>query len=252
MDDQALIAQWQAEEQQPFAGWDFSYLAGRYTEDQPPWSYEALVRELAGNADSLLDMGTGGGEKLLEIKRALPARTMATEGYAPNIPIARANLEPQGIQVVAYSTDTEVRMPFDDNAFACIIDRHEAFDAVEVARILRPGGVFLTQQVDGRDLADLLALFGLQSGYLHVNLANCAQGLADAGLIIERTEDCSGHSTFSDMGALVYYLHAAPWDAPEKFSVERCADALLRIYHNNRPLSFTIRRFIIQARKPFA
>ena len=250
MDDQALIAQWRAEEKQPFAGWDFSYLTGRYHEETPPWSYEAIVRDLAREADSLLDLGTGGGEKLLELKDALPTHTIATEGYAPNIPVARANLEPHGIRVVAYNIDEAARMPFDDHSFAVIIDRHEAFDAVEVARILRPGGVFLTQQVDGRDIADMLALFGLQPAYLHVNLANCARGLADAGLTIERAEDWSGQASFSDMGALVYFLHAAPWDAPTDFSVERYAEHLLTIYRNNHPLSFTIRRFMIQARKP--
>lgn len=249
-EDQALIAQWQAEEQQPFAGWNFSYLTGRYHEEIPPWSYEASVRDLAREADSLLDLGTGGGEKLLELKDALPAHTVATEGYAPNVPIARANLEPHGIKVVAYNIDEEARMPFDDDSFPCIIDRHEAFDAVEIARILRPGGVFLTQQVDGRDLGEFLGWFGLQSTYLHVNLANCAKGLADAGLTIERAGDWSGKATFSDMGALVYFLHAAVWSAPPNFSVERYAKQLLNIHKNNRPLSFTIRRFIIQARKP--
>ena len=249
MNYQALIAQWQAEEQQPFVGWDFSYLAGRYQEEKPPWSYEVIVRELARQADSLLDLGTGGGEKLLELKDALPANTTATEGYMPNLPIARANLEPQGIKVVAYNIDEEPRMPFDDHSFACIIDRHEAYDAREVARILRPGGVFVTQQVDGRELNDFLGWFGQQSGYLHVNLANCAQGLAEAGLTIERAEDWSGKATFSDMGALVYFLHAAVWSAPPDFSVAHYADQLLTIYKNNHPLSFNIRRFIIQARK---
>ena len=220
MDEQALIAQWQAEEQQPFAGWDFSYLRGRYDEEQPPWAYEMLARALAQGADSVLDMGTGGGEKLLELKDALPAQTVATEGYAPNIPVARANLEPQGISVIDYNIDTDSQMPFPDNTFALILNRHEAFDAGEVARVLQPGGVFLTQQVDGRDLADFLALFGLESTYLHVNLANCRQGLEDAGLRIERAEDWSGKVTFSDMGALVYFLHAAPWNAPDDFSVE--------------------------------
>src|SRR5271154_4656541 len=100
MDDQGLIAAWQAEEQQPFQGWDFSHLDGRWHEDQPPWSYDGLVRALLPPADSLLDIGTGGGEQLLAFKDVLPARTVATEGYPPNFPIAQANLEPHEIEVV--------------------------------------------------------------------------------------------------------------------------------------------------------
>ena len=38
-DLETLIANWKAEEQQPFIGWDFSYLDGRMLEGQAPWSY---------------------------------------------------------------------------------------------------------------------------------------------------------------------------------------------------------------------
>ncbi len=250
MDDQALIAVWKGEEQQPFQGWDFSHLNGRWHEDQPSWSYEALVRQLLPQADSLLDMGTGGGEVLLSFKDTLPARTVATEGYPPNFSIAQSNLKPHGIQVVFYDCGLDARLPFPDNDFAAIINRHEAYDGLEIARVLRPGGVFLTQQVDGRDLDDMLAIFGVQPAYTHVNLTNCRHELEDAGLIIERADEWAGYSTFDDVGALVYFLHNAPWDAPEDFSVERYADQLLELYRNRQPLRFTSRRFVLKARKP--
>lgn len=250
MDENALIAAWKMEEQQPFAGWDFSYLQGRYHEQPPPWSYDQLVRDLLGGAETVLDMGTGGGEKLLEFRDALPANTIATEGYAPNVPVARANLEPHGIRVVDYDLEVTPRMPFDDNSFDVIINRHEAFDAQQVARILKPGGMFLTQQVDGRDLGEMRSVFGQQSDYLHVNLENCSHGLLDAGLEIVRSEDWQGWSTFEDVGALVYFLRAAPWSAPDDFSVERYAPQLLALHRKGLPVRFGTRRFYIQARKP--
>ena len=166
-------------------GWDFSYLKDRWHEEQPSWSYDVLVRALLPAADSVLDMGTGGGEKLLSFKDVLPANTVATEGYPPNLPIARANLEPQSIRVVAYDCGIDDRMPFDEGIFALIINRHEAYDAIEVARVLRPGGHFLTQQVDGRDLDDMVALFGSDSAYQHVNLANCRREVEQAGLLVD-------------------------------------------------------------------
>jgi hypothetical protein len=140
-------------------------------------------------------------------------------------------------------------MPFEDNAFALILCRHEAYDAAEVERILKPGGVFITQQVDGRDDDELLSVFGLTSNYLHVNLENCRGELERAGLRIDRAGDWQGKATFSDIGALVYFLRAAPWSAPPDFSVERYAEALLKLHRERQPLTFTIRRFFIQARK---
>ena len=194
-------------------------------------------------------MGTGGGEKLLSFKDVLPSNTVATEGYPPNLPIARANLEPQGIRVVAYDCGIDDRMPFDEGIFALVINRHEAYDAVEVARVLRPGGHFLTQQVDGRDLDNMVALFGSESAYHHVNLANCRREVEQAGLLVDAAEEWAGTMTFDDIGALVYYLHAAPWNAPDDFSVARYAQVLLEMQHSGRPLTFTKRRFYIQAHK---
>lgn len=248
MDDHSLLAAWRREEQQPFEGWDFSYLEGRYVEEQPPWSYDALVRALLPGADSLLDMGTGGGERLSSFADALPPRTVATEGYPPNLPIARARLAPLGVEVVEYDVERHARLPFPDASFGVVINRHEAYDAREVARILAPGGAFLTQQVDGRDLADLAAVFGHEPQHPHVTLENCAREVEQAGLVIERAETWQGRAVFSDVGALVYFLHAVPWDVPD-FSVDRYADRLLDL-HRRGSLSFGIGRFVIQARRP--
>jgi SAM-dependent methyltransferase len=249
MQEQDLIEQWKREEQQPFSGWDFSYLQGRYIEPMPPWSYEAIVRGLLNDADAVLDMGTGGGEKLLEFKDALPPNTFATEGWPPNIPVARENLEPHGIQVVPYEVEDEARMPFADNSFSLVINRHTSFDAFEVARLLKPGGVFLTQQVDGRSMADLSSVFGMKPPNPQVTLAICGEEVEQAGLIIELSEESMGKMSFTDVGAIVYFAHAAPWEVPADFSVERYAAQLLEMHASGR-LSFNMGHFIIQGRKP--
>ncbi|MFC7106178.1 hypothetical protein ACFQQB_40660 [Nonomuraea rubra] len=84
----------------------------------------------------------------------LPPRTAATEGYAPNLPIARARLEPLGVEV-AESTHA-----FPDASFDLVLNRHAPYDPAEVRRLLAPGGRYLTQQVSGRDLEELNAALG--------------------------------------------------------------------------------------------
>lgn len=249
MDERELIEQWKLEEREPFQGWDFSYLEGRYFEASPPWSYEERVRRLLGDADAVLDMGTGGGEKLLAFKEQLPPNTVATEGWPPNIVIARENLEPHGIRVVPYNIEEEERMPFADGSFSLVINRHEAFDAFEVARILRPGGVFLTQQVDGQAMADLASVFGREPSSPHVTLAVCGKEVEEAGLRIEFCEEARGEMRFRDVGALVYFANAVPWEFPDDFSVERYAAQLLELHRRGR-LSFEMGYFIIEARRP--
>ena len=92
-------------------GWNFSEFGDGYIEQQPPWSYGALAREALSGASSALDLGTGGGEVLLQLRDALPPDTVATEGWAPNIPVASSNLSPHGIAVVRYDADTDARLP---------------------------------------------------------------------------------------------------------------------------------------------
>jgi SAM-dependent methyltransferase len=154
----------------PLAGWDFSWLAARSTTEMLPWSYSRVVEEHAATADTMLDMGTGGGELLSEISH--PWRTVATEAWPPNVPIAAARLRPLGIPVVwdegAPDNTDEVsedrgRMPFRTGAFALIVNRHESFRATEVSRVLSPGGTFITQQVDFHSYDDLYELLGLDA-----------------------------------------------------------------------------------------
>jgi len=96
------------------------------------------------NVDSLLDMGAGGGEFLASLM-PLPIHTCATEGYEPNVSVARTLLQPLGVKVFRYEDDDN--LPFDDEEFELIINRHESYSPKEVFRLLKPGGYFITQQV---------------------------------------------------------------------------------------------------------
>jgi SAM-dependent methyltransferase len=81
---------------------------------------------------------------------------LAAEAWPPNVPVAAARLRALGIAVVqdegAPENDTQHpgrgRLPFRDEAFDLVTNRHEAFQAAEVRRVLAPGGTFVTQQVD--------------------------------------------------------------------------------------------------------
>ena len=99
-DQDNLITSWEHEFQQPFTGWDFSYLDGRMLEEQPPWSYTTLARGLVNQVGSVLDLGTGGGERLLRLKDAWPERVVVTEDYPPNVRLAKMRLDPLGGRVV--------------------------------------------------------------------------------------------------------------------------------------------------------
>ena len=252
MNQQELIDLWGLEEQQPFIGWDFSYLDGRMLEEQPDWSYSARAAALMRESASVLDLDTGGGERFLELRQAWPPKVVATEHYPPNFKLATDRLAPFGAQVMDVALSDFGPMSFADGEFDLVLNRHAPFNPDEVARLLAAGGTFLTQQVHGLWAADLLAAFDARPQWPDAIPEKYITRLQTAGLDITDQQNWSGALTFTDVGALVYYLKAVPWLVPG-FSVESHLSYLLRLQkqlEQGRSLKFTARKYLIEAYKP--
>ena len=252
---QDLIEFWQQEEAEPFTGWDFSYLDGRMIEEDVPWSYEARAQELMRQVTAVLDMDTGGGERLLELCAAWPARVVATEAYPPNVKLAKERLAPLGVTVLDVDVDNEQPMPFAAaGEFELVLNRHSAFNSREIALTLTPGGTFLTQQVHGLYAHDLLAAFHVAPLWPDATPEFYLPRLRTAGLEIIRAEDWTGTLTFTDVGAIVYYLKAVPWSVPG-FTVATHVESLLALQRRldvEGKLVFAAKKYIIEAQKPLA
>ena len=251
MSNAELIKTWKHEEQQPFTGWDFSYLHGRMVEEQPPWSYLARARALMQQSTAVLDMGTGGGERLLELRDDWPEKVVVTEDYAPNVKLAGERLGPLGVTVIRVALTRVGLMPFESGEFDLVLNRHSGLNCTEVARVLSPGGTFLTQQVHGLWAQDLLAAFGATPKWPDATPDYYLPRLEAAGLSIETAEEWLGRLTYHEVGAVVYYLKAVPW-LVEGFSVDTHADNLTRLQGRleyEGELVFEARKFLIEARK---
>ncbi len=211
MDKTKLTEDWKREEQEPFTGWDFSHLDGRMLEDQAPWSYTTRAAELMDGSKSALDMGTGGGERLLKLREHWPPKVVATEDYPPNIKLATERLSPYGVKVSDVRLADDGPMPFAEGEFDLILNRHSGLNAGEVGRTLAKGGTFLTQQIHGLWAEDLIAEFGAMPPWPTSTPAKYLPQLKAAGLTIVDTREWSGQLAFTDVGAIVYYLKAVPW-----------------------------------------
>lgn len=136
MNIEELRKTWKQEESLAhIQGWDFSHIKGRYKEEHDlPWSYDGIVRRYLQADKLILDYNTGGGEYLLTLKH--PYRmTSATEGYTPNVKLCKDKLLPLGIDF--RECDDPSKIPFDDNSFDLIINRHGEFDPFEIHRLLK-------------------------------------------------------------------------------------------------------------------
>src|SRR5712692_11533173 len=205
-----LIAEAQS---QKFSGWDFSWLRDRLVQETPLWDYKQEVVKEFPKVKSLLDLGTGGGEFLSSLGQ-LPERTYATEGYRPNVAIARDTLKPLGVDVVrTYAEDNTKRpqvgaLPFRTESLDMIIDRHESFVAGEVCRVLKRGGVFLTQQAGSANYPELNEFLGALKTEAVWDLQIAKRQISEAGLVVTSGREAQLESSFKDIGAVVFYLLA--------------------------------------------
>jgi SAM-dependent methyltransferase len=235
----------------PFSGWDFAYLKDRYIDHPVDWDYTQMAVERLRAAQAALDMDTGGGE-LFSSMAPFPALTCATEAYAPNVPIARARLEPMGVRVEQVYEGQP--LPFADQQFDLVLNRHGYYDPREVMRILRPGGRLLTQQVGGRNHMRVNEM--LQDApihpYAHWTLASAKDELTRAGFDIFNAAEAFPAVQFMDIGALVYFLKAISWQVVD-FSPETHRAKLAQIdtiiRREGHFTSFE-HRFLLEARKP--
>ncbi|MDT0444380.1 class I SAM-dependent methyltransferase [Streptomyces sp. DSM 41886] len=237
----------------PAAGWDFGWLSGRAQGSDPSWSYPESARAHIAAAERLLDVDTGGGELLASLQ-PLPRHTWATEGWPPNIAVARGRLEPLGVTVVP-APDRET-LPLEDRSVDIVLNRHGRLAAHEVRRVLRPGGSLLTQQVGSDDCAELNEALGAPPSHPpgSWNLNAAGEALTRADLALTRGEEEHPVLTFYDIGAVVYHLRMVSWQIPD-FSPERYDSALRRLHrHMCSEGRFDVRahRFLITAERPDA
>jgi SAM-dependent methyltransferase len=239
----------------PVEGWDFSWLEGRATEERPAWGYSGLLRQRLARARAVLDIQTGGGEVLAGALRGSdhrPAAVTATESWPPNAMLAQRALAPwHGVVVRAADAGG---LPFRTDSFDLVVSRHPAVVVwPEIARVLAPGGTYLSQQVGpgtNRELTDFM--MGPQPVNQARNPRRAEAAARAAGLDVTELREQVLRVEFFDVGAVVYFLRKALWTVPG-FTAAGYAGQLARMHkHITERGSFVshARRFLIEARAP--
>jgi len=254
--DKQFLAWLESEYAMPFSGWDFSYLQDRrIPQGQLSWDYEQVVQPYMNMATALLDIDTGGGEQLSRLlQRAhFQGQTKAVEPYAANVAVANSNLQRHKVQV--FDTSREPA-DFTDDSFDLVISRHGgSVSPAEIRRILRPGGYFVTEQIGDQTNRELRLLFGatqtLEPSWPH-NADDARLVFAEPGFAVEQLRDCSFPIRFVDVGALVYYLKAVPWEVPG-FCIAEQQHALLDLHQhcqqNGYAIDTTYHAYLLVVRK---
>ena len=218
----------------PFAGWDFSYVSGtrRLMIGFDFWDYLTIAANTVKKCQTVLEQGTGGGERFRKILEAAEfgGKAYATEGYAPNVKKAREQLAPYMVEVI--DVGEENRLPVENASIDLVLNRHSGFFFDDHLRVLRPGGAVVTQQVGGLTNRSILEALGvpLEDPSTVTMMEHHRREAEDAGFDVVVAAESFPVTAYTDVGALVYVLKAVPWQIPD-FSIDRYAEPLLKLHH---------------------
>jgi SAM-dependent methyltransferase len=137
----------------PRRGWDFSRM--NVLRQPVPWNYHDLVVRYLRPTDSVLDIGTGGGETFTQLASFF-GRGLGIDPDAEMIQLAVANSTSGNIGFRVGSAELEAV----SETFDVILDRQAPFDLDAVAVHLKPAGYFITQQVGERNMACVQSALG--------------------------------------------------------------------------------------------
>lgn len=231
-------------------GWHFSFLQGRVASTPLPWDYEGLAKARTAAATRVLDVDTGGGEVLARLQP--PAGSVAVEDWPTNIPIAGTRLTPLSVEV---RQRLNGKLPVEAASVDLVLNRHGDLDLTESARVLRPGGRLLTQQVAPENESEIAQAFGMPTTMFpntFADLAGLGSAATSAGLLAELQAAAVTVTRYLDVGALVLQLRAVSWQVPD-FTTDAYRDVLWRIHCQIEDTgSFDVhsRRLLLEAHRP--
>jgi SAM-dependent methyltransferase len=239
----------------PVEGWDFSWFHGRATERRPSWGYSGLLAQRVAAAEAALDLQTGGGEVLsgaLTAASHRPPVLAATESWPPNLAIARRNLGPLGVEVADVADEAD--LPFPDGSFDLVVSRHPVLNRWdEIARVLAPGGTYLSQQVGAGTVGELArAMTGPREPNPERTPGRTARAAEAAGLTVLDLRSEALRVEFLDVASVVVFLRKVIWTVPG-FTVDRYREQLRQVHERILADGCFVahsQRFLIEVHKP--
>ena len=143
--------------------WDFSKYEIE-TESLTKWDLDEILNKISERNYKILDLGTGGGEKVLE-KFPEVEEILGTDFSPSMIETANKNLKESGRVNITFRLMDNLNMDVPNEYFDVVVARNTITDAKQIYKCLKPGGYLLLHGVDMHDCWSLKLLFGKGQGF---------------------------------------------------------------------------------------
>lgn len=145
------------------AHWSFDEF-GIHEECLTDWDLYGLLKKYATQDSHILDLGTAGGEKILEFFPDC-AEILGTDYSPAMVETARANLAKSGRKNISFKVMDNLNMDVPDDHFDIVVARHTCTDPDQIYKCMRSGGHLLIRGVDKHDCWNLKLIMGGGQGY---------------------------------------------------------------------------------------
>lgn len=195
-------------------GWSFAKME-RITEKKTDYDYYKAVAAEISPETVMLDVGSGSAEKSLNFF-AGAKEVVAIDSEVEMIKKAKSNAEKlygKGFKKWKFLvSDGNGKFDFADESFDLVVSRHCGANMSEVFRVLKKGGVFVSEDVDDDDCIELKTLFGRGQRYgekvsLDKEIFDDCQAAGFSKIELLRFEE---HEYYKSKADLEYLLSKTP------------------------------------------
>lgn len=143
--------------------WDFSQI-GCKTENITNWEFYEKIRENSNEKSLCLDLGTGGGEKVLKNYPEV-GMLIATDFSEEMIKTAKENAKRYPDKRIKFIKMNNLEMDFPKETFDLISVRHTIIDAKKIYNCLVKDGILVIEGIDKKDCWEIKELFRRGQAY---------------------------------------------------------------------------------------
>ena len=190
--------------------WDFSYFDIK-EEILTDWDMYKILKENVNEKSKILDLGTGGGENLLENFPEVN-EILGTDYSKEMIETAKHNLIKSGRKNIEFRVMDNLNMDTKEEYFDVVVARNTVTDPKQIYKTLKKDGLLIIRGVDKLDCWDLKKLFGRGQAYHDTNHLSQMdyEAVIDAGFKDVELVPIYSREYFSSREAFIAFMLKVP------------------------------------------
>ncbi|MBQ9313733.1 MAG: class I SAM-dependent methyltransferase [Clostridia bacterium] len=135
------------------------------TEEFTNWDMFEILKSVTNENSRILDLGTGGGEKVIKYFPEYAKEIIATDFSKAMVETAKENLKKSGRKNITFRIMDNLHMDVPKEYFDVVVARNTPSCPKQIYECLKPGGYLIIHGVDKYDCFNLKKLYGKGQAY---------------------------------------------------------------------------------------